>query len=190
RRRPRASPSSASQLAMGLEDASVHDDEEPRIAGAERGGLVHDPFLEPDRLRADPDRLVDDAARELAAPEDVDDLDGRGDGGEVGPGGQAAPVREVRIHGEDRVALRLHVDRDAVRRARRPVGEPDDGEPAPLTEDAFFDRIHRRGTSIPDDILAAMAGATPAHAGSEESLVVPSESSGLRIDRFLALRYP
>ena len=55
--------------------AAVHGDEEPGGPGARGGGVVDHAELEPDRLRADGDRLVHVAAGVLGAAEDVDDVD-------------------------------------------------------------------------------------------------------------------
>ena len=55
--------------------AAVHDDLKPGGFGAGGGSLVDDAELQPDRFRADGNRLVDGLARGGGIAEDVDDVD-------------------------------------------------------------------------------------------------------------------
>jgi hypothetical protein len=85
------------------------------------GGDVAERELEPDRLHARGDRVVDDGVEELAASEDVDEVhvDVRWDVGEVIVRTLALDDRatQERIHRDDAVALRAKEARDGVARS-------------------------------------------------------------------------
>src|SRR6266540_3482766 len=56
-------------------EATVHHERDARRGGPPLRRLVHDAPLEPDESRPDADRLVHDRPHELAAAEDVHDVD-------------------------------------------------------------------------------------------------------------------
>src|SRR5262249_30094647 len=146
-REPRRAPSStlrrAKPEARHLNSrATVHDDAKALSLGARGGRIVTHTELHPDDARADRDRLVDDPARGIAAPEHIDHVDlARETGGHR---------RETRIDALaiDRAARRKRVDRyraiavplqithDAVARAMRPRARPDDRDSFHLGENA------------------------------------------------------
>src|SRR6185312_14911027 len=65
-------------LAVLLEHAAIHGDEQARLARPERGRLVDHALLHPDGREAERDRLVHVAARLGALAEDVGHVDGEG----------------------------------------------------------------------------------------------------------------
>src|SRR5579862_5119469 len=101
--------------------AAVHDDPETGALGAPRGGPVDDPELQPNRLGADRDRLVDGAPGKRAAAKDIDHVDRLGDIGERSVATLAEDHRAggKRVDRDRPVALVLQIAHDAV---ARPVG--------------------------------------------------------------------
>lgn len=124
---------------MISQHAAVHDDEQARLSSALRRSLIDHAVLQPDRAGSCSNRLVDDAPRKLRSPEDVDDLDGRRDLGERAVTNQTSPSPEIRVDRKDRIAMIQEVAGHDVGWSLRAVGEPHDGDPPELPQDALFD---------------------------------------------------
>ena len=60
---------------MLLQNAAVHDHENPRFAGFFRGFFVDHFFLHPDGRNFQLDGLIDDLFDEFRTPEDIHDVD-------------------------------------------------------------------------------------------------------------------
>ena len=84
--------------------------------------------LHPDVFGADGDGLVDYRGDLVGAAENVDQIDGFGDGWEVGVGYFAEGFLDGGVDGDDAVALLLEVGGDAVAVAVGVVGQADYGD--------------------------------------------------------------
>src|ERR1700728_698291 len=67
--------------------AMVHDDRQPRRLGAGGGLIMAHADLHPDRLGAEPDRLIDDRGGCIRLAENIDHIDRHGHIGEAGIAG-------------------------------------------------------------------------------------------------------
>src|ERR1700722_689208 len=118
---------SAESRVVLLQDAAIHHDQDSGGQGFSRGFFVGDPFLHPDSGNSELDGLVDNLLHKLGAPKNVYDVDLlrhvlRPNIEQRSVGFFSKACVNLRIDGDNPVAVALHVGGYAVTRAERIVG--------------------------------------------------------------------
>jgi 5-(carboxyamino)imidazole ribonucleotide mutase len=130
----RAGPSASAEPRPLDDRAAVHDHRHARGGRALERVAVEDAELEPDRLRADVDRLVGEDPGSLGAAEHVDHIDLEGHLGQRGVAVLAEHVVGLGVDRDDPLAVLLQEPGDAVGGPARVAAEPDDGPGLALLE--------------------------------------------------------
>ena len=126
--------------AMFLENAAVHHDEYPRLAGFLSGVLVNHFFLHPDRRNSHLNRMVDDLFHKFRPAEDINDIDLLRYIEQRGEGLLTETLLDSRVYRDDAVSVSLHVGANAVARTQWVAGEADHRD-GPGTLEKFGDRV-------------------------------------------------
>ncbi len=105
-------------------DASIHHHLDPRFLGSERGVLVDQSELEPQRLCTDRNRLLGMSSQSAPTPEHVDHIYLLWNVRETRIAGSAEYLVDVWPDTENRIAAVDEEGRDAMTRAFGPRGKP------------------------------------------------------------------
>jgi len=84
--------------------AVVHDDVEPGGACPRGRQLIDDAILQPHRVGAHRDRIVDDGPDELRSAKDINHVDGVGDVSQRGVGALAEHLVDIGVDRDDAIA--------------------------------------------------------------------------------------
>jgi hypothetical protein len=117
-------PAALQSRSMFLQNAAIHDHKQPRFARLLRCRFVHHSLLHPYGARFQLNRLVDDFWHEFRPPENIYDINRLWNIQQRGIRLLAENLVSLRIHGNDAVALRLHVGGNAMTGTHRIVGKP------------------------------------------------------------------
>ena len=115
--------------AVLFQNAQIHHDEHPRLPRPFRRAFIDHIFLEPDRRNLKLNCLLHNLIHKLRPPENIHQVDllrqvsGHVEQGRI----RLLPqrLRNLRIDGDDPVALRLHIRRHTMARRHRTIRQPD-----------------------------------------------------------------
>src|ERR1035441_7468688 len=118
-----------------FQNAAVHHHLEPRFHGPPRRLFVDYAFLHPDYLRTLANRRFHDLRDEFRTPENVHDIDGFGDGFQIGITGLTQHLPLPRVHRNDAVAGALHVLGNTITGAETLPRQADHGDGSGVAKD-------------------------------------------------------